>query len=122
MTSSCGIHGRAKDRIERPSRVPTVAGAPSGTEGRKVLEKYSVALVDRYAEMSATGALLWQTRLGAAAHGFPITYEVNGRQYIAVTTGMGVFKLLTAKLSQDIYQPNGGNAIYVFALPERASR
>ena len=31
----------------------------NGTEGRKVLEKYSVALVDRYAEMSATGALLF---------------------------------------------------------------
>ena len=31
----------------------------SGSEGRKVLEKYSVALVDRYAEMSATGALLF---------------------------------------------------------------
>jgi 4-hydroxybenzoate polyprenyltransferase len=30
-----------------------------GTEGRKVLEKYSVSLVDRYAEMSATGALLF---------------------------------------------------------------
>ena len=30
-----------------------------GTEGRKVLEKYSVALVGRYAEMSATGALLF---------------------------------------------------------------
>lgn len=31
----------------------------SGTEGRKVLAKYSVALTDRYAEMSATGALLF---------------------------------------------------------------
>lgn len=31
----------------------------SGTEGREVLGKYSVALVDRYAEMSATGALLF---------------------------------------------------------------
>lgn len=31
----------------------------NGTEGRKVLEKYTVALVDRYAEMSATGALLF---------------------------------------------------------------
>ena len=31
----------------------------SGTEGRKVLAKYSVELVDRYAEMSATGALLF---------------------------------------------------------------
>ena len=31
----------------------------SGTDGRQVLEKYTVALVDRYAEMSATGALLF---------------------------------------------------------------
>jgi decaprenyl-phosphate phosphoribosyltransferase len=31
----------------------------SGTDGRKLLEKYSVSLVDRYAEMSATGALLF---------------------------------------------------------------
>ena len=30
-----------------------------GDEGRSVLEKYSVSLVDRYAEMSATGALLF---------------------------------------------------------------
>jgi len=33
--------------------------AQSGSEGRKVLQKYSVVLVDRYAEMSATGALLF---------------------------------------------------------------
>lgn len=33
--------------------------AQTGADGRKVLEKYSVALVDRYAEMSATGALLF---------------------------------------------------------------
>lgn len=31
----------------------------SGSEGRKVLEHYSVALVDRYAQMSAIGALLF---------------------------------------------------------------
>ncbi|MBW9460668.1 decaprenyl-phosphate phosphoribosyltransferase [Kluyvera sp. EC_51] len=31
----------------------------SGSEGRKTLEKYTVTLVDRYAEMSATGALLF---------------------------------------------------------------
>jgi 4-hydroxybenzoate polyprenyltransferase len=31
----------------------------SGAQGRAVLEKYSVALVDRYAEMSATGALVF---------------------------------------------------------------
>lgn len=31
----------------------------SGNEGRQVLEKYSASLVDRYAEISATGALLF---------------------------------------------------------------
>lgn len=31
----------------------------NGADGRKVLEKYSVSLIDRYAEMSATGALLF---------------------------------------------------------------
>lgn len=31
----------------------------SGSEGRKVLEKYTISLVDRYAEISATGALLF---------------------------------------------------------------
>ena len=31
----------------------------NGTKGRKILEKYSVALIDRYAEMSATGALVF---------------------------------------------------------------
>ena len=31
----------------------------SGTGSRKVLEKYSVSLVDRYAEMSATGSLVF---------------------------------------------------------------
>ena len=30
-----------------------------GTEGREVLDKYSVSLIDRYAEMSATGALVF---------------------------------------------------------------
>ena len=33
--------------------------ARSGSDGRAVLEKYSVSLVDRYAEMSATGALVF---------------------------------------------------------------
>jgi len=76
--------------------------------------------VDRYFKAFdvASGKQLWQTRLGAAVHGFPISYSAKGKQYIAVTTGIGVFKLMTAKQSPDIYQPNGGNAIYVFRLPD----
>jgi alcohol dehydrogenase (cytochrome c) len=65
-----------------------------------------------------TGKVLWKTRLGAGAHGYPISYAVNGRQYVAVTTGLGVFKLMTAEQSPEIYQPNGGNQIYVFELAD----
>lgn len=65
-----------------------------------------------------TGKVLWETRLGSPLHGYPISYAVGGKQYIAVPTGMGVFKLMTAEQSPDIYQPNGGNALYVFELPE----
>jgi alcohol dehydrogenase (cytochrome c) len=63
-----------------------------------------------------TGKELWKVRLGAGLHGYPISYEVDGVQYVAVQTGMGVFKLLTAKQAPEIFQPAGGNALYVFRL------
>ena len=66
-----------------------------------------------------TGEVLWETRLIAAAHGYPITYEAAGRQFIAVPASLGgAFRTLTAQLTPEVYQPEGGNAIYVFALPE----
>ena len=40
----------------------------SGSEGRRVLEKYSVALVDRYAEMAATGALMFYSLFVMSTH------------------------------------------------------
>lgn len=65
-----------------------------------------------------TGKVLWQTRLGSTPHGYPVSYAANGRQFVAVPAGMGVFKLMTAQQSPDIYQPSGGNALYVFELPD----
>ena len=49
-----------------------------------------------------TGDVLFETRLPASAQGFPITYAVGGRQYLAVPVG-----------------GDRTNAIYVFALPEQ---
>ena len=66
-----------------------------------------------------TGDVLWETRLGASAHGYPITYEAGGRQFIAVPASLGgPFRGFVAQLSTEIYQPEGGNALYVFALPD----
>ena len=56
---------------------------------------------------------------GTLQHGYPITYEAVGRQFIAVPASLGsAFRSLTAQLTPEIYQPEGGNAIYVFALPQ----
>jgi glucose dehydrogenase len=76
--------------------------------------------VDRYfnAFDVHNGKRQWRTRLGAPLHGYPVSYAVNGRQYIAVPTGIGVFRALTAVIYPEIYQPVNGQALYVFALPD----
>ncbi|MGE0383937.1 MAG: PQQ-binding-like beta-propeller repeat protein [Gammaproteobacteria bacterium] len=68
---------------------------------------------------AATGEVLWKARLGAPAHGFPITYAAGGRQFVAVPSGLGVFRVMTGPLAADIYQAGNGNALYVFELPPR---
>ncbi|MCY4074530.1 MAG: PQQ-binding-like beta-propeller repeat protein, partial [Acidobacteria bacterium] len=66
-----------------------------------------------------TGEVLWETRLGAAAHGYPITYEAGGRQFVAVPAALGgAFRYLTTQMTPEVFIPEGGNALYVFALPE----
>ena len=77
--------------------------------------------LDRYFKAFdvVSGEVLWRTRLGAALHGFPVTYSAGGKQYVAVPTGIGVFRALTAAISPDIYQPTNGHALYVFELPDR---
>jgi len=68
-----------------------------------------------------TGKVLWQTRLGTSVQGFPITFMVDGRQYVAVTTGLGGGspRLVPARLAPDVRVPTTGQALYVFALPEK---
>jgi alcohol dehydrogenase (cytochrome c) len=69
-----------------------------------------------------TGETLWQTRLGTSVQGYPIAFSVGGRQYIAVTTGRGGLespRMVPRTLARELNYPSGGNAIYVFALPER---
>jgi alcohol dehydrogenase (cytochrome c) len=44
-----------------------------------------------YALDAKTGAVLWQTMIGGQIANGPITYAVNGRQYVAVAAGNAVF-------------------------------
>ena len=66
-----------------------------------------------------TGAILWKTRLGATVQGFPVSFTVDGKQYIAVTTGNGGGspRQVPSIITTDIHPPESGNALYVFALP-----
>jgi alcohol dehydrogenase (cytochrome c) len=68
-----------------------------------------------------TGEPLWQTRLGTSVQGYPVSFSVGGRQYIAVTTGLGGGspRMVPRTISPDVRHPLNGNAIYVFALPEK---
>lgn len=65
---------------------------------------------------SDTGKTLWSTRLPAPTHGYPVTYSADERQFVAIPTGIGVFRALTAAIFPDIYQPPDGQGIYVFEL------
>lgn len=67
-----------------------------------------------------SGEILWSTRLATTVQGFPITYRVDGIQYVAVPTGRGggsPWRVPTF-LSPEIRSPEGHNALYVFRLPE----
>ena len=63
-----------------------------------------------------TGDVLWEINLGSPLTGFPVTYAVDGKQYVAVSTGTsltsGAFNRLTPEL-----RPAAGNTLFVFALP-----
>ncbi|MYK89362.1 MAG: DUF4440 domain-containing protein, partial [Acidobacteria bacterium] len=67
-----------------------------------------------------TGDELWRARLGTSVQGFPISFRAGGRQYVAVSTGLGGGspRLMPRNLAPDVRHPGSGNALYVFALPD----
>ena len=79
--------------------------------------------LDRYfrAYDVKTGKVLWQTRLGTSVQGFPVTFTANGRQYVAVTTGLGGGspRQVPRTIAPEINHPSTGHVLYVFELPAR---
>ena len=64
-----------------------------------------------------TGEVLWEINLGSPVTGFPITYAVDGRQYVVASTGWAATASGFARLTPEL-RPSAGNNIFVFALPE----
>ena len=63
-----------------------------------------------------TGEVLWEINLGSAVTGFPISYAVDGRQYVAISTGTASTASMFSRLTPEI-RPSAGNNLFVFALP-----
>ena len=64
-----------------------------------------------------TGAVLWDINLGSPVTGYPISYAVNGKQYVAVSVGNSLVSSGLNRLTPELLPSNSSN-IFVFALPE----
>lgn len=63
-----------------------------------------------------TGKVLWETSLGAPVSGYPITFSMNGKQYVAVSTGPSLAANASARITPEIH-PSNSSQMFVFALP-----
>ena len=75
-----------------------------------------------FAYDAASGEQLWQSRLTTMANGYPITYAVDGRQYVAFGAGGPLggsswTSIIPADLIPEKRNPRQGNGIFVFAVP-----
>ena len=61
------------------------------------------------------GKILWDVNLGAEISGYPATFSVKGKQYVAVSTGSSLVSNAVNTLIG--VKPPKLNAIYVFSLP-----
>ncbi|MFL2856508.1 MAG: pyrroloquinoline quinone-dependent dehydrogenase [Pseudohongiellaceae bacterium] len=69
----------------------------------------------------SNGEILWETQLDAIPAAFPITYAVDGKQYVAVVAGQlnihtGVWLGLQNQFSGFVPEAPGPAALWVFAL------
>lgn len=69
---------------------------------------------------TVSGRTLWQTRLPTSVQGHVVSFAVNGKQYIAVESGLGGGSPVgkPATLMPNVHHPGNGNGIFVFALPD----
>ena len=74
-----------------------------------------------------TGTVLWELPVPSGVGGFPMTYMVNGKQYLAVPVGSNKLTQFSTPLTPEAIAPadqkqGNGQALLVFALPQGAER
>ncbi|WP_172123111.1 MULTISPECIES: PQQ-binding-like beta-propeller repeat protein [unclassified Devosia] len=66
-----------------------------------------------------TGEVLWEQRLNAPIGGYPMTYEIDGEQYVAIPTGYSNSASSISSAFPEIPLPTGsGNSVFVYKLPK----
>jgi alcohol dehydrogenase (cytochrome c) len=75
-----------------------------------------------FALSSDSGELLWQTRLNGDISGAPVSYEIDGTQYVAVASGGRAAPTTTLGRLVGVDVPQGSGVLWVFALPETEPR
>ena len=64
-----------------------------------------------------TGEVLWETNVGSPVSGYPVSFAVDGRQYVAVTTGPSLVAMAARRLTPELPNDAGAGQVFVFALP-----
>jgi PQQ-dependent dehydrogenase (methanol/ethanol family) len=113
------VSGKRAWAYRPPSGAPMAASALA-TAGGIVFGGTS----DRqfFALDNRTGKLLWQMRLNGDISGSPVTFEVNGKQYVAVGAGGRIAQTTTLGPLVKLDVPQGTGVMWVFALPDSAGR
>ncbi len=66
------------------------------------------------------GTKLWSVKLNTSIGGHPMTYSVDGQQYVAFVTGPNAQTPVAATLSPELKNVvDGGHSLFVFALPKQ---
>ncbi len=64
-----------------------------------------------------TGELLWRFQTGSGVIGIPVTWEMDGEQYVAVASGWGgAVPLWGGQVAKRIKALNQGGSLWVFKL------
>ncbi|MBR0967587.1 methanol/ethanol family PQQ-dependent dehydrogenase [Bradyrhizobium diazoefficiens] len=103
-----------KSKWEAPSDIPRFSGVLS-TAGGVV---FSGALTGEFEAFDAdTGKKLWQFQTGSGIEGQPVTWQQDGVQYVAVTSGYGgVYSLFSG--DERLAKVPPGGSLWVFAVKQ----
>ncbi len=136
---STGVNFTIRPRLDSDGRLGRIAAVnletkkPLWTERQRAPQTTGVldtaggvlfaGALDRWltAYDDVTGKTLWREQLTDVPSSAPITYAVNGKQYVAMVVGFGSPQSITfAMLTPEIDLPvTRSSAIFVFALPDR---